>query len=93
MTPVSPVISEALQSREVVYAKNQPEYRQLPVLRSSDGVVLSRWQLTEAERIAVAAGADLFLSVHTFNQMLQPVRLEVGECDRDLAEMAERFSS
>lgn len=88
MTPVSPVISEEYADREAVYAKNQPEYIPLPVIRSSEGVVLSRWKITESERQAVSEGADVFLSVWTFNRSLRPVRLEIGECDRDLAAIA-----
>lgn len=89
MEPVTPVLTAELQSREVMCAKDQPKCIPLPVHRSPPGVILSRWRLTESEREAVAAGADVFLSIHTFNQPLQPVRIEIGECDRDLAVMAD----
>lgn len=91
MEPVTPVLTVEFQPREVVYAKDQAEYTPLPVHRSLAGVVLSRWTLTDSEREAVAAGADVFLSIHTFNQPLQPVRVEIGECDRDMAAMAEHM--
>ena len=89
MTPVSPVLTEEFKPNEVVYAKDQPQYSPLPVLRNSKFVVLSRWKLSDQEREAIAAGADVFLSNWTFNQPLQPVRLEIGQCDRDFFEMAQ----
>lgn len=91
MTPVSPVLTPELVPDETVYAKDQPEYIPLPVLRNQVGVVLSRWKLTDQEREAIAAGADIFLSVHTFNEPLQPVRIEIEECDRDLMAIAQQM--
>lgn len=91
MTPISPVLTEEFVPQEVVYAKDQPEYHPLPVLRNSAGVVMSRWKLTDEEREAVLAGADLLLSVWTFNQHLQPLRLEVISCAADMAEVAKRM--
>jgi len=85
MQPTSPVLTPEFQDLEIIYAKNQPEYVPLPVLKRSDGVVLSRWKLTDQERAAIASGADIFLFNWTFNQPLQPVAIEVGECYRDLA--------
>lgn len=90
MQPESPVLPGYDQS-EIVIAKDQPEYRPLPSLRNIDGVVLTRWSLTEGERAAVAAGADIYLSVHTFNHPLQPVMLEVAECALDLDGIAQRM--
>ena len=91
MTPVSPVLAPEWKSREKIYAENQPEYQQLPVLRNSTGVVLSRWHLTDKERKAIADGADVFLSIWTFMQPLQPLRIEIGECDRSILEIAEHM--
>lgn len=88
MQPISPVLGAEFIANEIVYAKDQPEYNPLPVLRNEGGVVLSRWKLTDSEREAIMGGADIFLSIWTFNQPLQPVRLEVGECDRDLLSIA-----
>ena len=64
-----------------VYLRCQPN-------RSPDGTVLSRWKLTEEEREAIYLGADVFLYVHTFNQPLQPIRLEIPCCGEDLARAA-----
>lgn len=91
MQPKSPVLTEEFVTSEIVYAKDQPQYIPLPVLRNKQGVVMSRWALTEEERDAIHAGADIYLSIHTFNQPLQPVRLEVGSCDRDIMSFAEEM--
>src|SRR6266851_2346146 len=88
MQPVSPVLGEEFASLEVVYAKDQPEYKPLPVIRNGAGIVMSRWKLTDAEREAIANGADLFLSVWTYNNPLQPWLLEVGDCQRTIVEKA-----
>ena len=85
-TPVSPVISEQYQDQEHVYAKGQPQYRPLPVMRNSQGVLLSRWRLSDEERAAISSGADIFLYNWTFNQLLQPVRIEIGEVDSTIEE-------
>jgi hypothetical protein len=91
MQPISPVLSAEFVSKEIVYAKEQPEYIPLPTLVSGNGVVMSRWQFTDEERQAIAAGADLLLSIWTFHDPLQPVLLEVPSCDRDTAAIAERM--
>lgn len=91
MTPISPVLSPEFADLEVIYAKGQKEYTPLPVIKNSAGVVLSRWRLTDEERKAVAEGADVLLSIHTFNQPLQPLqplRVEIGECDRSILDIA-----
>lgn len=66
---------------ETVYAEGQKEYFPLPsvVDRSKmEGPVYTRWSLTGEERKAVAEGADIFLTIWTFHNPLQPVRLDVG---------------
>lgn len=89
MTPISPVLTEEFKNSEAIYGGE--DYVPLPVIRNSTGVVLSRWKLTDEERKAVANGADVFLSVWTFKQPLQPLRVEIGECDRSILEIAEHM--
>jgi hypothetical protein len=91
MEPVSPVLTPELVPDEIVYGANQTQYIPLPVLRNNKGVVMSRWKLSDNEREAVAAGADILLSVHTYNGPLQPVRIEIVECDRDLVSIVEQM--
>lgn len=73
-----PVIPE-LEAQEVVYAKNQPQYNPLRVLRSTEGVVLQRWTFTDEQRELIAAGGDVYLELSTFNGPLTPVRMAVGK--------------
>ena len=74
MTPTSPVI-KGQEDREVIYAKDQPEYLPLPAIRTSDGLVITRWKLTWRERWQVLWGGSLWLELLTFNKPLQPIRL------------------
>lgn len=74
MTPISPVIP-GTSIPETVYAKDQPEYIPLPVVRLADGTVLSRWKLSWAERLRVLVSGDLYLWQMTFGHPLQPVKL------------------
>lgn len=77
MTPISPVFSGV---DEVVYAADQTEYNPLPSVKyhtNPNGPVTSRWRPTEAERLAIADGSDLYLTLYTFHQPLQPILLQV----------------
>jgi hypothetical protein len=76
--PVSPII-QGFADQEIIYAKDQPQYKPLPVLKKADGVLLSRWRFTDEECAAITNGADIFLMNWTFNQPLQPVAIFVGE--------------
>jgi hypothetical protein len=77
MKPSSPIIpGEKLP--ETIYAKNQPEYQPLPVLRDEDGTVLSRWHCTWRERLRILITGDVYLWQLTFNQPLQPVNVEAS---------------
>jgi hypothetical protein len=69
--PTSPVVPGS-EDFEVTYAKDQPEYAPLRVLRT-DKALLSRWTLTDEERTHIANGGDLFIAVLHFGQPLQPI--------------------
>lgn len=60
----------------VEFGKGQEEYKTL-IARESVGVVTTLWQLTPAERQAIANGKNLFLEIITFGNSLQPVLLWV----------------
>lgn len=81
-TPVIP----GMEMMETVYGANQPEYTPLPALRNSKGYVLTRWKFTEAEREAIAAGADLYLCILTARQPLQPIMTGVAQPDEELTQ-------
>jgi len=84
MEIVDPRVDPALVplgSRPLVFAEHQPQYQPLPSIRTPDGKVITRWTLTDSERAAIVRGEDVFLTVLTFNQPLQPVLLTVGPID------------
>lgn len=83
MEPVDPRIDPRLVppgSRALVIAEHQDEYKNLPSIRTPDGKVISRWTLTEAERAAIVAGDDVFLTIWSQGP-IQPVYLSVGPVD------------
>lgn len=61
---------------QVTFAKDQPEYLQLPALRifNEQGQIVSRWKLNWRERLTVLFTGEFFLSQLTFNQPLQPIK-------------------
>lgn len=92
MEPMSPVIPGSKQP-EVVYAKDDPRYIPLPAHRSEDGLVITRWKLSMAERFQVFIGGSIWLSIMTFNRNLQPVKMEskcpvVEGSDKDVIDNA-----
>ena len=78
LQPADKSVIDGLESMEIVYAKDQPEYKPLRTLKAPDGRVFSRWSLTDEQRVEVAAGADIFVQVLTFNEPLQPLSLLVA---------------
>lgn len=83
MHPVNPVLDknviEQLNAEEVTFAKNQPQYLQLPAVKLADGTVITRWHLSWWERLKIVLTGTLFLEVLTFNSPLQPIRPCVGK--------------
>ncbi len=82
MKPVSPVIPDE-NLNEIIIAENQPEYQNLPALQCGDGVILTRWKLTDEERRIVAETGDVYLYMHTFGQPVTPVLLQVEKPEFD----------
>ena len=85
MKPASPVIPDTVmivseRYREVVFAKDQPEYNPLPALLEEDGTVHTRWRLSLKERLQVLFSGDIYLALLTFNQPLQPCLLYTSRC-------------
>jgi hypothetical protein len=82
MTAVSPVLPGSEQI-EIVLGKNQPEYAPLPAvyLDTPSRPMITRFRLDDAERAAIAAGADIVLQQLTFGDLFQPVNLQVVDPD------------
>jgi dihydrofolate reductase len=50
-------------SRAVVIAEHQTEYRDLPSIRTPDGQVITRWTLSDEERLRVLGGEDIYITL------------------------------
>lgn len=72
--------------REIIYAKDQPQYKPLPAFRWKDGTVVTKWHLSFKERIKLLFSGHIYLTLKTFNQPLQPVRLTLIEPNEILKE-------
>lgn len=62
-----------------VYAKNQPQYQQLPAFQYMDaeGRIACCWKLTVWERIKLLFSGVIWHQILTFHQPLQPQMLTV----------------
>ena len=58
--------------QNIVFAKDQPQYRQLPAYRSRVGEVTTCWKLTWWDRIYLLFTGRMWLRQLTFNHPLQP---------------------
>lgn len=68
-------VMPGLKVTPTVYAKNQPQYRQLPALVSRDKEkrATQRWALTFWERLELLLGGSLYIQQMTFGNPLQPI--------------------
>lgn len=67
-------------SRAIVIAEHQPEFIPMPSVRTPQGQVITRWQLSDEERRAILEGEDIFLTIWS-GGAINPVHLNVGPCD------------
>ena len=79
MQPISPIFPSIPEAEELVFAKNQPQYKQFPAFRYPNGLVVTRWKFSLIERIKFLFSGNLWLSIQTFNNPLQPVKLQLDE--------------
>jgi hypothetical protein len=61
---------------EVVIAENQPEYVPLPAIWLPGGTILTHWRCSWRERLRLLWSGDLWVTVLTFNEPLQPLKLD-----------------
>lgn len=78
MLPVKPISQDGY--REVVFAKDQPEYIPLPALTDGQEVITS-WSLDWKERIIVLLSGRVGLRLLTFGKPLQPIKIFAGRCE------------
>lgn len=76
MKPSVPVVP-GIPLPVTTFAKDQPEYQQLPSHVDADGVVLSRWHCSLREHLRILVTGDIYLWQATFGAQLQPVKIEV----------------
>ena len=81
LQPKDGPVLDGLVSKEIIYAKDQPQYIPLRTLVSAgpDRKVLSRWTFTDKQREAIVKGADVFLELSTFGKPLQPIRMMIAD--------------
>ena len=65
-------------AREVILAKDQPEYLPLAVAISDD-YVTSRWRLSFKERVKVLFNGNVFISMMNFKSPPMPILPSVEE--------------
>jgi hypothetical protein len=84
MWSVSPVLTEAEVDSEQVIALDQPKYYPIVVARvrySDDSIAsVTRFRLSDKERDAIAAGADLLIS-QPHHGPLMPIGLQLAMKD------------
>lgn len=99
MKAISPVLPSSPEMPEVVYAKDQPQYLQLPACNfqytGGEVSVISRYRLTIFERLKLLFTGSIWLEQMTFGQALQPQRPTINEplTDSDRAEPKPNFLS
>jgi len=65
------------KQQNCVFAKDQKDYKPLPAFMTKDGMVVSCWRLSFAERLRVLLGRRIWVVTRTFRQSLQPQWLQV----------------
>jgi hypothetical protein len=74
---IGPVV-EGLEDFEKIYALEQGQYIPLRTLPGENGnSAITKWELSEEQRKALAEGADILLEVLHFKGPLAPVRMMV----------------
>jgi hypothetical protein len=70
-----------IQEANVVYGEGQPEYKPLPAHKTKEGQAIFCFELDEAERKKIAETGELWVSLLTFNQPLQPIFITINKSD------------
>lgn len=83
MNPVYPNPKQPILGGErLVIAEHQEGVRPLPAMYfRGPGIVLTRWHPTEDERRAIMAGKDIYLTIATGGEPLQPLAMSTRGSD------------
>jgi hypothetical protein len=65
----------------VTYGENQPEYLPLPAYHAENGQAVFCFELDDEERKRVAETGEVWVSLLTFNQPLQPIFITTKKSD------------
>lgn len=65
----------------VTFAKDQPEYNQLPAFMDEKGEVVTCWKFTFRERLRILLKGEVWLCLLTFNQPLTPSFMSTKKTD------------
>lgn len=68
----------------ITFAKNQPEYKPLPALKTEDGKVVTCWKPSVMERLKILFTGKIWLNILTFNEPLQPLLMTVNKPNLEL---------
>ena len=63
------------------FGADQPEYKPLPALQTSDGYVVMCFQMTEEEKKKVAETGEIWISLLTGGGSLQPIFVSTNPDD------------
>lgn len=73
--------AKEFKEANAVYGANQPEYLPLPAYKTEEGQAIFCFELDEEERKQIAETGELWVSLLTFNQPLQPILLTTKKAD------------
>lgn len=72
MNPATPVV-KGTKFSETHFGANQADVQTLPAIQTREGIVISRWDLTEAEEDLLTSGkGSLYVCIWTANKGLRP---------------------
>ena len=74
---VDPALVPEGSRAQVINGPQGNEYRDLPSIRTPDGQVITRWTLTDEERIAIARGEDIYITLLS-DGLINPLFATVG---------------
>lgn len=88
-TPVLPGHETLI--KETVIGVGQPQYDPLPaiIVPGHRGEVITRWELTDQEKILLLSGGHIYLSILTYSDRLQPIMLRVATPEMVIDEQRE----
>ncbi len=72
-----PMSSKPKDWKRITFAENQPQYQDLPAVVGPNGEVVTEWILDPVELIKLKSGGRIRLTLLTYGDPLQPIRLEV----------------